>query len=129
MQLVALLGPSRTVEFEFHLTDWLGIASNETSLPVLPEVRKLRGMRILCFSGDEEESSLCRLLGPGLAESIVLKGGHHFGGDYKSIAETILKQARLPTAISPQDDGNPGPFRGRSQQLIVKRPLVCFLHR
>ena len=100
VQLVALLGPSRTADFEFHLTDWLGITSSEPSLPVLPEVQKLRGMRILCFSGDEEKDSLCELLGPSLAESIVLKGGHHFGGDYKSIAETILKQARLPAAES-----------------------------
>jgi type IV secretory pathway VirJ component len=30
----------------------------------------------------------------GLAKIILLKGGHHFGGDYEAIAETILREVK-----------------------------------
>lgn len=90
---VVLLGPSRTVDFEFHLTDWLGHTSS-TSVPVRPEVEKLKGKKILCFCGDDESDSLCRDLSPGLAHTVLLRGGHHFGGDYKGIVETILTEMK-----------------------------------
>jgi type IV secretory pathway VirJ component len=52
-------------------------------------------MKILCFYGEEEKDSLCRKLPPSLAKPIPFPGGHHFGGDYASIVETILgKQDR-----------------------------------
>jgi type IV secretory pathway VirJ component len=90
VRLVALLGPSREVDFEFHLSDWLGNFSHAGSLPVRPEVEKLRGLPILCFFGEDEGDSLCRELDPGLARCIPLGGGHHFGGDYQGIADAIL---------------------------------------
>ncbi len=96
VQLVAMLGASPTADFEFHLTEWLGIPSGDPSLPVLPEVRKLKGVRILCVQGSEERDSLCRSLSPAEAQVITLKGGHHFGGDYKSIADAILQALRPP---------------------------------
>lgn len=90
VRLVALLGPSREVDFEFHLSDWLGNFSHRSSRPVRPEVEKLRGLPLLCFFGEDENDSLCHDLCPGLARCIPLGGGHHFGGDYQGIAATIL---------------------------------------
>jgi type IV secretory pathway VirJ component len=94
VSLVALIGPERTVDFQFHLTDWLGNPSRKTDLPVRPEVEKLKGMKILCVYGDDETQSLCHDLDPGLATIISKKGGHHLGGDYKGLAETILSEGR-----------------------------------
>ena len=90
---IALLGPSQKAAFEFHLSDWLGPGKQEDSLPVFPEVEKLRGMKILCFCGEKESGSLCKSMDPGLAKVFVLPGAHHFGGHYRFIAETILKEA------------------------------------
>jgi len=90
VRLVALLGPSREVDFEFHLSDWLGSFSHNSSRPVRPEVEKLRGLPILCFFGEDESDSLCHDLEPALAHCIPLGGGHHFGGDYQSIATAIM---------------------------------------
>ena len=42
--VVALLGPARSVDFEFHLSDWVADADRATELPIRPEVEKLRGM-------------------------------------------------------------------------------------
>lgn len=89
---VDLLGPSDTVDFEFHLTDWIGAISRGTDHPILPEVQKLKGEPILCFYGAEEKESLCRRLGADVATPIVLGGGHHFDGDYGPIVERIIKE-------------------------------------
>jgi len=90
---IALLGPGKRTQFEFHFSEWLGRADESTSLPVKPEVNKLRGRNILCFYGAGEKDSLCPDLEPDLAELIVMPGGHHFGGRYGEIADMILKAA------------------------------------
>lgn len=95
VQFLVLLGPDRTVDFEFHLTDWLGDFTRDTSTPVLPEVRKLSGMKIFCFyaSGDEKDT-LCKDLDPDLAKVITLEGGHRIRGNYGPVAETILREVK-----------------------------------
>lgn len=92
IQYVALLGPGRTAEFEFRVSGWLGVPS-QAALPLLPEMEKLTSARILCLYGEEEKDSLCTVLNPGMAKTIALKGGHHFGGKYKTITEIILREA------------------------------------
>jgi type IV secretory pathway VirJ component len=101
VKLVALLAPEKMVDFQFHLTDWLG-GSHKTDVPTLPEVQKLKGTKILCFCGADEKESLCLDLDSTLARTTTLKGGHHFDGDYKSIGEIILKEA----LESPAPSGN-----------------------
>lgn len=93
VQLIVLLGPSTTAQFEFHLTNWLGDAAGNAGDAVLPELEKLRGKKILCFYGDEEDDSLCKQLDPQLAKCIERKGGHRLGGNYAPVAETILQEA------------------------------------
>jgi type IV secretory pathway VirJ component len=96
--LIALLGPTPSVEFEFHVADWLGGSGERNALPVRPEIEKLAGSRILCFYGEEERDSLCPSLPASLATAVSLQGAHHFGGDYAGIARTILKAAGLAPA-------------------------------
>lgn len=95
VRLVALLGPGREASFEFHVSEWLGVGSGK-GYPVLPEVEKLAGTRILCFHGKDEADSLCPALPRGLATPVLLEGGHHFGGDYGAIAKRILGEAGIP---------------------------------
>ena len=92
VSLIALMGLDEKIDFEFHLTDWLPGFASSKSLSVLPEVRKLKGKRLLCFQGSEENASLCSRLDNSIARSIILKGGHHFGGNYKAISDVILKE-------------------------------------
>jgi type IV secretory pathway VirJ component len=94
VSLIALLGPDEKIDFEFHLSYWIGGSSGSNARPVIPEVKKLNGKKILCFCGAQETDSLCHKIDATLAKTIILKGGHHFGGDYEGIAETILKEAR-----------------------------------
>lgn len=96
VDLIALLGPEPQVAFEFHYVDWIGGAPPENALPVEPEIEKLRASKLLCVYGAEETDSVCPRLPAGLARLDERPGGHHFGGDYRSIAARILAEARRP---------------------------------
>lgn len=90
--LAAMISPGYKAVFEFHLTDWLGKASSGQTYPVLPEAKKIKGTKLLCFYGEAEEDSLCRALDNNIAKIIAIKGGHHLGGNYEYIARVILKE-------------------------------------
>jgi type IV secretory pathway VirJ component len=92
--LIALLGPGRTAELEFHVADWVVDRDRPGAQPLLPEVAKLRGTKLLCVYGAEEEASLCPTLPEGTAVLDRRPGAHHFGGDYAALAEKILAEAR-----------------------------------
>jgi type IV secretory pathway VirJ component len=93
VELVALLAPTRRVDFEFHFMQWFFRYAPKTAQPVLPELEKLRNLRILTFCGDQDGESLCRVLPPGLAKIVLLHGGHRFDKHYRVIAQDILKEA------------------------------------
>lgn len=92
VQGIILLNPASTVAFEFHLTDWLQDAS-ATGRPVLPEVEKLQGKRVLCLYGEGEKDSLCTSVDTTVVEVTRLPGGHHFDGGYDLLAQRILREA------------------------------------
>ena len=90
--LVTLIGPGTRASFEFHLSEWLGGRPDPKALPILTEVEKLRGLPVLCISGEKEVNSLCANLGEAAqwVQVMRLGGGHHLGGDYDRVAEAIL---------------------------------------
>jgi type IV secretory pathway VirJ component len=87
---IALLGVETNYDMEFHVTEW--IPGKAEGLPILPEVKKLQGKRIVCLYGKTEKGSLCPTLDPTLARIVAFSGGHHFGGDYQALADSILAQ-------------------------------------
>jgi type IV secretory pathway VirJ component len=89
VRLLALIGPSATVEFEFHVTDWLHDA--KSGYPVKPEIDKLRGMKMLCLYGEDDKGTVCPALVNIPAIDVVgLKGSHHFDGGYGNLGRIIL---------------------------------------
>ena len=94
VRAIVLLGPGRKTEFEFHVTEWLGVQEDGAAKLVLPEVEKLRNRNVLCLYGAEETDSLCTLLGPAAAKVIPMPGGHHFGGEYGHVSDIILKAVK-----------------------------------
>jgi type IV secretory pathway VirJ component len=93
IQLVAFLGLGKAVDFEFHLMDWVTDGRRSASLPVRPEMEKLRGLKMLCFYGTEDEDTLCPSLEPAMATPIPLQTGHRFGRDFEPIVNAILEAA------------------------------------
>ncbi|MGE4096483.1 MAG: virulence factor family protein, partial [Candidatus Binatia bacterium] len=95
--VVALLNPARTVDFEFHVIDWLVSASHPGSYALLPELQRLQGPKLLCFYGADETDSLCKDLPPQHGIAIRLQGGHHFNGKYEVLASRIMREAQVAT--------------------------------
>lgn len=88
-RMIALLGPSPSVDFEFHIADWMH--SSSSGDPVKPELDKLTAHRILCLWGEDDTNSLCRQLSAPQVTVVTLKGAHHFDGGYEKLAQIILE--------------------------------------
>jgi type IV secretory pathway VirJ component len=89
--LTAVMGMSEHAVFEFHLSSW--ISDSNEGLATLPEINRLSGTPVLCIYGADENDSLCPKLDPKKFKVVKLKGGHHFDGDYASLARQILAAA------------------------------------
>ena len=90
--LTALLGLGTDATFEFHLGNWIG--SGDEGLPIKPEVARLGAAPVLCLYGEDEEDSLCPELASATFKVEKMAGGHHFDGDYDTLARLIMKYAR-----------------------------------
>jgi type IV secretory pathway VirJ component len=90
---VSLLGVEPRAEFEVKLAGWFGGEPGSGAPPVLTEILRQNLGLFQCFYGAEEEYTLCRA--PELADVEIIRsgGGHHFGGDYRALAEKILDGA------------------------------------
>jgi type IV secretory pathway VirJ component len=91
IRLIALLGPSPTVEFEFHVSDWL--RDKKRGMAVRPELERIRDRKVLCLWGEDDNDSLCRHLEQTNVRVVTLKGAHHFDGGYEKLARIILDAA------------------------------------
>lgn len=91
VQLVVLMGAAEEAQFEVTYTGWLG--HGPKSYPVLPEIEKLRGMRIVCFYGTDDKDAVAPRIDPGLATIVPVKSGHRFGSHFDGIVQTILQEA------------------------------------
>ena len=85
---VALIGPSDTAAFEFHVASWLG-GGDDTHFPTRPEIERL-AMPVTCVSSAEEADSVCRTASNPLVRPETVGSGHHFGGDYQRLLELLL---------------------------------------
>lgn len=92
VRLMTLIVPSKSAQFEFHVAEWAGFAASD-SVPTMPELQSLTGLRMLCIYGTEEKDSPCPLLTSTGAKIVGLKGGHHVGGDYDGLVREIMSAA------------------------------------
>jgi type IV secretory pathway VirJ component len=91
VQLNVLIGLGKQASFEFHVTNWFASSSGT---PIKPETDKLSSADTLCLYGADDDESLCPVIGTAHARVINLAGGHHFGGDYRKLAELIISQSQ-----------------------------------
>jgi type IV secretory pathway VirJ component len=90
ISMFAFLGLSSRTDFQFHLTDWLGTGAAPSSKPVLPEIEKLKGRPMLYIYGTDEKDNLSSSIDRKAVKVIPIEGGHHFGGNYRMLADSIL---------------------------------------
>lgn len=88
--LVAMLGPSTRAGFEFHLIDLVASPHRPTDVATVPELIKLKGMRMLCVYGEDEKDSACPASPSGLMQTVSTSGGHHFDDDFAHLGQLIV---------------------------------------
>lgn len=92
---VSLLGLESRAPFEFHVSGWFeqfGVQEDPRAAAplVLPELLQIDLRLVQCVYGEDEAESLCRAPELAAAERIRTRGGHHFDGDYPTLAKRIL---------------------------------------
>jgi type IV secretory pathway VirJ component len=92
IQLVALLSPTGSADFEFHLYQWFSRRKPEHSKSVLPELEKLKGTKIVAFCGSLDAEAYCRHIPAGIAKVVMLHSGHQLDKSYPAIAKDILRE-------------------------------------
>lgn len=95
---VSLLGIDSNASFEISIADWVGEAGGGP--PTRPEIGALGNMPVLCIYGEGETDSICPTLPAGAATRAQIGKGHHFGGEYATLAERILAFARAPRPVT-----------------------------
>jgi type IV secretory pathway VirJ component len=94
LQLMVLLGLEPTAEFEITVQGWLGV-STSTEVDVRPSLATLPAAKVMCFYGaKEQDDNDTACVYPELAEAQIIErpGGHHFDGDYQSVAQIIYER-------------------------------------
>ena len=89
---VSLLGIDAHASFEVRVSDWVG--GDGGGPPTRPELEEVRHVPLLCIYGEGEEDSICPGLSAGTATREKIGRGHHFSGEYATLADRILAFTR-----------------------------------
>jgi len=88
---ILLVGTEKYATFEVSPLDWVRTDSAATSYPVTPSLEKTK-LPWLCLESEADVAdSGCPERGSDLQSRSVLPGGHHFAGDYESLAEIAAR--------------------------------------
>ncbi|WP_020180580.1 AcvB/VirJ family lysyl-phosphatidylglycerol hydrolase [Methylopila sp. M107] len=92
VKLIALLGLSKTADFEVSVSGWLGVGSGDHD--VLKPASQMPMDKVLCMYGQDEIAEpdndvACATDAIDPKARVQLPGGHHFDGNYEKLAERI----------------------------------------
>lgn len=92
VKLIALLGLSKTADFEVSVSGWLGVGSGDHD--VLKPAAQLPMDKVMCVYGqdelaDKDNDVACASDAIAPQARLELPGGHHFDGNYEKLAERI----------------------------------------
>jgi len=94
---VVLLSVSTSVDFEFHVSNWIDVDNNQAQ-KTLPELEKISALPVQCFYGSDDDDSACRSFkAPPHWHIVELPGDHHFDGDYEKVTTLLLTNAGIGT--------------------------------
>jgi type IV secretory pathway VirJ component len=90
---VVLLAPAGRASFELTLREAVTKRPRTTDLPVMPELERLRGTKLLCAYGRQETAAFCSRVDSTLMRVVVRGGGHKLAqADGRSIAKLIFER-------------------------------------
>ena len=95
ISVVALIGPDAAAQFDMPPDGWVSKRPRLPELPVAAEIPRMKGVKVLCVSGAQENQNICKTLPPGAATLVEVPGGHGFEGDAPKLAERFVQEAGL----------------------------------
>lgn len=95
LTLVAMLSPGNAANFQFHLIDLIRDVKRDDDVPVLPELQRLRGLKLLCVSGKDDDNALCPHADTSWVRVVMRDGGHRITEDFDVIGN-LLADALKP---------------------------------
>ena len=117
---VVLLAPSPTATFEFHLTDWIRSRA-DSRYPTAREIAQVRPP-VTCVAPRDEKDSVCLQVKSASLRAVTLGGGHHFGGDYKGLADSCFGSSTAASRESPWRPPDAACRRRESGPAPSRRP-------
>lgn len=87
-----LIAPSQRTLFKIKMKNY--IVDDNEGQEVFPEIRRLKLSNKYCIC-DDKKYSLCNLGLDGMMEYSVLRGGHHFDGDFRPLNKLISNRLNL----------------------------------
>lgn len=87
---VTLLALSHQVDYEVSVSGWLGTGSADGKSDPLSDIARIDPALVQCAFGTDEEDDACRDLVGSKVETMEIKGGHHFDGNYPALAQRIM---------------------------------------
>ncbi|MGJ7031419.1 AcvB/VirJ family lysyl-phosphatidylglycerol hydrolase [Niabella hirudinis] len=83
-----LLAPSATTDFVIRISDMWGSAKKR-SMDVVAEINRAAGQRIVAILPGDDKNFPVPAVKSGSFKAVVLKGGHHFGGDTAGLVKIV----------------------------------------
>jgi type IV secretory pathway VirJ component len=111
--LVTLVGTDADATFDFDFEGFMSDRPKRPDLPVLKEIPRLQGTRLLCVYSKAETDSPCKHLpkGSGVV-TLAVDGGHGYSHGVNILTDRILKEAGLRPKGAPAPKGAPRPKAG-----------------
>jgi type IV secretory pathway VirJ component len=95
---ISLHGIDANASFEVRIAEWVGADNGDP--PTRPELARITQLPVLCLYGEGEKDSICPGLPAGTIAREQVGTGHHFGGEYATLADRILAFARAPRPVT-----------------------------
>jgi type IV secretory pathway VirJ component len=110
--LVTLVGTDADATFDFDFEGFMSDRPKRPDLPVLKEIPRLQGTRLLCVYSKAETDSPCKHLTKGSGVTLAVDGGHGYSHGVNILTDRILKEAGLRPKSAPSPKGAPRPKAG-----------------
>lgn len=93
IKLLAMLSPATEADFEIHITDMLSLPRGKRQYDVSAEVNKIKGLKIICLYGSEEEPEIKSEINNPEVRFITIPGGHHYNNAYRELVNLIMQRS------------------------------------
>lgn len=85
-----MFSPSKTADFEIHISDMLSLGGKSEKYDVLTETSRLNSLHPVCIFGDEEGTRTRDAYKLKNIKVFTLGGDHHYNENFKGITDVIF---------------------------------------